>query len=165
MEFKAMLTKLNSDYYFTWKYKIEVYLRKEKRWSAISSERPVVPELLEGGANQVEITARQAALVTFNEKDEQALAMIGLFVEDGQLVHIRNKATAKLAWDALREYHERNTLGNKVTLMRKICGSKLTENGNIEAHLNELTNLFQKLTDLGENQLNESWKVGKSQSH
>lgn len=101
----------------------------------------------------------QSAKVRRTVTDEQALALIGLCVEDGQLVHIRNKTTAKSAWDALREYHERNTLSNKVTLMRKICELKLKEGGSVEAHLNELTNSFQKLTDLGENQLDESWKV------
>ena len=159
MEFKTMFVKLNSDNYFTWKYKMEMYLRKEKCWTAISSEQPTVPELATGGSNQAAVTAARALLNTFNEKDEQARAMIGLCVEDNQLVHIRNQETAKQAWNALNQYHERNTLGNKVTIMRKICGLKLAENGSVETHLNELTNLFQKLTDLGENQLNESWRV------
>lgn len=158
--FKSMLVRLNSDNYFTWKYKMEMYLRKEKCWSAVSpGERPVVPDLAAGGANQAAVTAAETALATFVEKNEQALALIGLCVEDGQLVHIRTKQTAKEAWDSLRGYHERNTLCNKVTLMRKICGLKLTEKGNVETHLSELTNSFQKLVDLGENQLDEHWKV------
>ncbi|GJQ75223.1 hypothetical protein Trydic_g9823 [Trypoxylus dichotomus] len=35
----------------------------------------------------------------------------------------------------------------------------MSEDGNIEHHITELTNLFQKLTDLGEKQLSESWSV------
>lgn len=159
MDFKSVFAKLNSDNYFTWKYKMEMYLRKEKCYSAITENQPIVPALAADGANRADVTTQQTALNTFNEKDEQARAIIGLCVEDDQLVHIRNQATAKLAWNALRTYHERDTLGNKVTLMRKICGMKLAEKSSVEAHLNELTNLFQKLTDLGENQLNENWKV------
>lgn len=128
-EFKAVFIKLNSDNYFMWKYKMEMYLRKEKSWTAISGQRPVVPEPTANDESRAEITAQQTALATFVERDEQALAMIGLCVEDSQLVHIRNKITAKEAWDTLRTYHERNTLGNKVTLMRKVCGLKLAEGG------------------------------------
>lgn len=159
MEFKTMFAKLNPDNYFTWKYKMEMYLRKEKCWSAITNDRPVVPDLAENAANRALVTAGETALATFLEKDEQAHSLIGPCVEDSQLVHIRTKTTAKEAWVTLREYHQRNTLGNKVTLMRKICGLKLAEKGNVETHLAELANLFQKLTDLGENQLNENWKV------
>lgn len=92
------------------------------------------------------------------EKDDQARAAIGLSVEDSQLRHIRSKATAKEMWDALKQHHEKNTLSNKVSLMRKICRTKMPENGSMEAHLNELTNLFQKLNDIGD-QLTESWSV------
>lgn len=42
--------------------------------------------------------------------------------------------------------------------MRKICRMKMPENGNIETHLNEMANLFQKLVDFGVD-LTESWTV------
>lgn len=83
---------------------------------------------------------------------------IGLSVEDSQLRHIRSKKTAKEMWAVLKEHHEKDTLGNKVSLMRKICRMKMPEKGNIETHLNEMTNLFLKLNDFGDN-LTESGTV------
>lgn len=163
---RTLFAKLNGENYFTWKYKMEMYLRKEKLWTVISDEKPVIPEQAASGAADAEVTAANAAIAaarvtlnTYLEKDETARATIGLCVEDSQLVHIRNTASAKAAWEALRNYHERNTLVNKVTIMRRICGIKLSEIGDMEKHIGELTDLFQKLVDLGENQLNENWRV------
>lgn len=70
MEYKAMFARLNSNNYFTWKYKMEMYLRKEKCWIAISNEQPVVPELVADGANQAAVTATTTARATFVEKNE-----------------------------------------------------------------------------------------------
>lgn len=49
----------------------------------------------------------------------------------------------------------KRTLGNKVSLMRRICSSKMDDTGNMETHIFELMNLFQRLVDLGEKQLSE----------
>jgi len=35
----------------------------------------------------------------------------------------------------------------------------MDETGNMETHISELTNLFQRLVDLGEEQLSERWMV------
>lgn len=60
---------------------------------------------------------------------------------------------------ALKSDHKQNTLGNKVKLIRRIYCSKLEEKGNMEDHIEKLTNLFQKLRDLGD-ESSECWIVG-----
>ncbi|RYG87356.1 MAG: hypothetical protein EON59_07695 [Alphaproteobacteria bacterium] len=76
--------------------------------------------------------------------------MIGLNVEDSQLVHIRNKETAQDVWISLRSAHEKDTLTNRVSLYKRIAMLKMKEDGKAEEHLNDLMNLFQKLEDLGQ---------------
>lgn len=76
-------------------------------------------------------------------------------VEDSQLCHIRNSTTAKEAWRALKVHHEKDML-SKVTLIWRICCCKMEESGNMDDHLINLTDLFQKLTDLGEELSNSS---------
>lgn len=147
---RVFVTKLNNDNYFMWKYKMELLLMKEKLWSVLSE---VKPEPTADNDNATAITDWQT-------RDDQARAWIGLSVEDHQLCHIRNKTTAKDVWAALRTFHERDSMTNKMSIIRRICGSKMSEGGNVEEHLNELTNLFQKLGDLGEEQLSTSWHVG-----
>lgn len=131
---------------------MELLLIKEKVWVVINSNKPTVPV--------VEATARQIeAAEKWQKKGDLARATIGLMVEDNQLYLIKSKLTAKQTWSSLKEYHERNTLGNKVMLMRRNCNTRLIENGNMESHLNELNDLFQKLIDLGEQQLSENWRA------
>jgi len=55
---------------------------------------------------------------------------------------------------SLKKYYEKD-IDNKVSLMQKICSSKINEKGNIENHIFELTNLFQRLIDLGEAQFSK----------
>lgn len=136
--------KLNGQNYFIWKYRMEMLLMKEKLWSVVNEDKP------EANAEQI---------AAWQQRDDQARGWIGLLVEDSQLCHIRNSTTAKEAWRALKAHHEKDTLSNKVTLIRRICCCKMEESDSMNDHLTNLTDLFQKLTDLGE-ELSNSWIVG-----
>lgn len=151
-EMKAPFAKLNSGNFFTWKYKMELYLIKEKVWSVINTHKPTVPET---GATD----AQTKAASDWQERDDLARANIGLMVEDDQLPHIRGKLTAKDIWISLKDFYEKDTLGNKVMIMRRICNKKLSEGGDMRTHLAELSEVFQKLVDLGESTLTDSWRV------
>lgn len=157
---KLMFPKLNGENYFNWKFKMEMYLRKEKIWPCITNGPPEIPEEEADNSNAQAITTAQATLRTYNENSEQARALIGLCVEDGQLAHIRNATTAKEAWENLQKHFERDTLSNKVSIIRRISRTQLQEGGDMEQHLVQMINLFQKLADLGADQLDDEWKVG-----
>lgn len=144
MDLKLSITKLNNENYFVWKYRMELLLIKEGAWSVVNEAKPEI--------------ATQSA--EWEKRDNTARALIGLSVEDDQLIHVRTKTTAKEVWEDLKEYHERSTLSNQAHLMRKICSTKLDENGNMNEHLNNLSSLFQKLVDLGgANAVTGGWKV------
>lgn len=146
---KTTIAELNNENYFTWKFRVELLLIKDDVWHVIEKPAPVLsPD-----------RSNQSTVDAWKKCDDKARSTIGLLVEDNQLNHLRNKATAKLLWDALKGHHERSTLSNKVILMRKICCAKLEEDGDMEAHIYELTGLFQRLVALGETQLSDSWSV------
>lgn len=155
---KIMFAKLDGENYFTWKYKMELYLRKEKVWAVVSADRPTVPAAGAGITDAI-ITAAEQDLAVYIEKDELARVLIGLCVDDNQLPIVRNHDTAKATWSALRSYYERNTFSNRVQIKRQIWGSRLSEDGDMEKHIRDQTNGFQKLVDLGETDATESWKV------
>lgn len=150
MDNKTTIEKLNNTNYYTWKYKIRLMLIKEDVWECIVDEAP--------NANN-ETRAGLRSLQRWNKKDQKAQAIIGLNVDNSQLVHIRNKETAQDVWNALKSAHEKDTLTNKVSLYKKIAMLKMKEDGKAEEHLNELINLFQKLEDLGQ-EADEQWKIG-----
>lgn len=145
---KVYFDKLNGENYFTWKYRMEHFLKKEKLWKVIST---VAPTLAEDGANS-------AAVEAWTESDEQALAWIICLIEDNQLCYVRDKNTTKLAWNALKEQYERASLTNKVTIMRRICNKRLNEGESVEQHMADFTDLFQKLVDQGD-AVEDGWRV------
>ncbi|XP_073831708.1 uncharacterized protein [Musca autumnalis] len=151
---KPKFSKLNNDNYANWKFKMELLLRKHNLWKlVIEGSRP---EPKRGQNNEI---SNQAQLDEWDAKDDEARGTIGLLVMDDQLGHIRNMKTAKDTWNALKEYHERNTLTNKVYLMRSICSLKLEEGGDAVAHINAMNDLFTKLRDVGEEALSDKWSA------
>jgi len=73
-----------------------------------------------------------------------------LLIEDDQLRHIRDTNNAKKAWTALQNYHQKASLTNQVFLFKRICSMKLSENGDMENHLNAMLNSIDQLAALGE---------------
>lgn len=123
------LVKLNNENFFIWKFRMEMLLKKEGLWSAVSIDPP------------------DPVTEKWTMQDEMARATICLSLEDNQLNHVRKMSTSKETWLALKNYHERSTLSNKVQLMRKICSMRLEENGNMEEHINDMMDSFEKLSE------------------
>lgn len=133
METKTLMTKLNNNNYFTWKFKMQMILIKEKVWKTITETAPT----------------ETTALAKWNESDDTARALISLSVDDNQLNLIMNKTKAKDTWEALKEFHEKSTIVNKMTLMRNLFDTKMKESTTIEEHIGQISNFLQKLNGLG----------------
>lgn len=134
----AKIERLNNTNYSTWKFRVELLLIKEDLWDVIDGD-----ETLD---------------VEFYKKDGKARALIGLLVDDSQLLLIKNEKTARATWNALKNYHEKSTLTSKVFLIKKICRTRLSEGGNMEVHVNNMLEMIEKLRNQGEN-LSERWSV------
>lgn len=153
MDAKPKIAMLNNENYGNWKFKLELLLRKQGLWKhVIEGSRPVTK--MEDGR-----VTNKAEIDRWECKDDEARGTIGLLVMDDQLVHIRNLKTAKETWNALKDYHEKNTLTNKVYLMRSICSLKLEEGGDAIMHINTMNDLFTKLRDVGEESLSDKWSA------
>lgn len=144
MDTKIQIEKLNRFNYFTWKLKMELLLIKEDLWTVITSERD---------------TSTRRAEANWDLRDNKARALIGLSIENNQLVHIRNKNSALEVWNSLREAHSKDTLTNRVSLYKQIALLKMKNGDKIEQHIDLMTELFQRLEDLGE-EASEMWKIG-----
>ena len=131
-ESHVSLEKLNDKNYSIWKFKMELLLSREKVMSVVTEAKPEAP------------TAAWLA------EDEKARALIGLSLNDSQLIHVMQTTTAKEMWDALKSYHERSSLSSKIHVMRQMFATKMPEGGNIDEHLKELSTLRLRLIALGE---------------
>lgn len=131
---------------------MEMYLIKEKLWSIVTTE-PMARPGSDATTTQLEKYEDWVA------KDNEARAAIGLHVEEDQYCFLRGKSTSKECWTALKEHHEKDSLGNKVSLMRRICAKRIGEDESMEKHMGEFNKLFQRLAALGENSLPDNWRV------
>lgn len=142
---KLLFARLNNLNYLTWKTRMEMLLKREELWSIVSNDPPAA------GATTAQIDAWKRA-------DEKALATIVLFVEDGQLNLVKNAATSRDAWNQLKNYHEKKTMTSRVSLLRRICSLNMAEGGDMEKHLFDLEELFDRLSCAGQ-PLGSSLKV------
>jgi len=129
---RIVIAKLDNSNYQTWKFKAEMLLTKDDLWNVISQEAP------------------DPVTNEWRSKDSKSRATIALLLEDNQLHLIRKVPTAKGTWQALQRYHEKSTLSNKVTLLKKLFALKLTDDGNMETHLTVMQDLIDQLSSLGE---------------
>lgn len=129
---KIQITKLNAVNYPIWKFKVELLLIRDGLWKVIKDDAP------------------DPITEVWNEKDDKARATIGLLVDDNQLGYIRNSKSAKESWAILKNIHEKATMTNKIVVMRKLFSARMSENGNIDNHISEMLELFERLVSLGE---------------
>lgn len=131
------LTKLNNHNYQAWKFKMEMMLIRDELWHVISDPPP------------------NPVTSDWTKADTKARATIGLCIDDNQTSMVRNCATAKAAWTALKEYHDK---GSEVYLLKKLTRLELPEDGDMEQHLQQFTDLLQRIADTGD-PIPDKWQV------
>ena len=136
------ISKLNGSNYSTWKTKVEFLLVRDDLWRYIVGARPAVIEEASG--------SNAAAIEAWNNGDQKARATIGLLLEDSQLSLIKASKTAKQTWDALREHYEKATLTIQVSLLKDICDKRYSDGEDIERHVFEMEDLFERLSVAGQ---------------
>lgn len=129
----TQITKLNSNNYATWKFKIQMLLMRDGLDDILEAPPPDQPD------------------VAYLKRDKQARAIINLCIDDSQIIHIRNESTAAGTWQKLKSIHERANLSSKLYLLRKLYSVKMQENGNMTEHINNMLEIVEKLNSIGEN--------------
>lgn len=129
---KFLFARLNNQNFAVWKMRMEMYLKREELWSVIKDDKP------------------DPVTDDWTKSDEKALAMIVLAIEDSQLNLMRGVDSALAAWNKLKEFHEKTSMTSRVALLRRICSLNMCEGDNIEKHLYELEELFDKLACAGQ---------------
>lgn len=128
----SSFVKLNDQNYGIWKFKMRLLLTREKLLQVVTQPKP------------------ENANAEWISKDEKAQALIGLALEDSQLIHVIQLTSSKAMWDALQGYHERASLSSKIHVMRQMFAARMPEGGNMGDHLQHLSSLRLRLMALGE---------------
>lgn len=128
---KCSIQKLSNSNYAMWKLEMEMVLETMELWFVVeeNAPNPVTPE--------------------WKKADRKARANIVLAIERGQYPLIRSCATAREVWDALKAYHEKQTVETQLSLLCRLCDAKMEEGGDVEKHLLAMDALFQRVEDAG----------------
>ena len=137
---KFSLVKLNNTNYATWKFQMEMFLVREDLWHVVAQPKP-----------EPETSVWQKA-------DRKARATIGLCLEQTQYTIIKDCASAVAVWNALKAYHEKSSTTSQLSLLNRLCDTKLPEGGDVEKHLLEMDSVFERLQNCGLN-LDEKLKI------
>lgn len=136
MDSKLGIEKLTNENYPQWSFEAEMLLEREDLWKHVVDAVP------------------DPVTTAWTAGDRKARATIALLVEKRQHPLIRDAKTARETWNRLKEQHQKTTMCSRVSLICQVCDKKLSEGGDLEAHVYELEELFSRLQgagkDLGE---------------
>jgi len=126
---------LSRENYDTWKIRIQTLMTKNKTWAYVNGTKP-----------KSEAPAEARAWI---EEDEKAKTDLYLAIGDGELKQIKNCATAQDIWLKLKLIFESEDPAKKVSLWRRLISHKLSENGDVQKHVDEFFDVVvDKLAEL-----------------
>ena len=131
MDPRFAIAKLNGTNWQTWKVRLENLLSREDVWHTIAEDIP--DDMSE----------------KWKTADRRAKATLMLMLEDNQLSLVKQCVHARDAFEALKEYHQKTTRSVRVSLLKKLCAMNMPERGDLEQHLREVDELFDRLDDAG----------------
>ena len=138
--------------YNAWRFRL-VRILKEKDLLTVVSELPPqsTPEAEASTATAAgKVLTPSPELAEFNIKDNQAFTIITLNIKDSQVPHIQRCATAKEAWDSLREVHQGIGTNGRMILTQRLWSLRLKEGEDMASHLNvfrEIANQIENLSN------------------
>lgn len=146
---------------------MKMFLQSKDLWEVIVEERPQEAgeepiEPNEAGGEEVVVAARQAAHAEtlrrhqervrvsneWRRRDGKAMNFIALGVDRSNANLIYNLDSGAEAWRVLKAYHMVSSLGNKLRTKKKLYSMKIQVGGSMREHLNEMTELFNKVAEI-----------------
>jgi len=111
----------------------------EGLWGVVGGSLPE-PEEQEGN---------EAERAQWTRKDNRALAVLRLLLDNSQLVIVLGCETAQDAWEALLDRYEQPTMQNIVLRERKYRNCSMNEGDSMQEHINKHKVLVQDLAAIG----------------
>ena len=130
---KFAIPKLNGRNWQTWSIRVEALLSREDLCSVVEDAIP----------------AASARSTDWIAQDRKARSTMLLLLEDNQFPIVKGEAHAKNVYDKLKSYHNKKTRSFRVSLLKRLCSTNLTERGDLEQHVLELDELYDRLQEAG----------------
>ena len=131
MENKIAIEKLTGSNYEAWKFNAEMLLAREQLWKYVEDDPP------------------NPVTVGWKEGDHRTRGTIALLVGAGQRRLIQKCKTTKETWKKLEDTFGKSSPTTVLSMLRRVMTLKFTEGEDIGQHLNEMEDLFERLTNAG----------------
>ena len=133
---RVAIVPLDGSNYSTWKLQCKNVLMGQNLWRIVTGdENP--PSVVE-------------EMPKFNQRRDKALSLIVLAVHPSLLYLIGDPTQPSDVWKKLENHFQRSSWANQFTLRKRLYSLKLCNDGNLENHLRETTELFDNLSAVGD---------------
>lgn len=136
------IDKLNDDNYRAWAYRMQGILEEKEVWNTMMEAKPD------------NVTQEDWKL-----KEEKAKRLIVFYVEDRQLIYIKNCKTGREAWETLKNHHLQPTVSARTAIFRKLCKTQLQTGESMRNHINNMLQWIDQLAEMN-SPLKEDVAVG-----
>ena len=83
--------------------------------------------------------------------DRKCLGFLREYMDHNVIHHVEACTTAFACWEILRDMYERDTAGQKVSLMRRLGRLKYVDGTSITTHVSTIEHIFNQLNSMGMN--------------
>ena len=128
---KFGIERPGSDNYESWSFQMKNLLMREEQWKFVTEEMP------------------EPVTEVWKTKNDKAQGTISLFVGIMQQSLIQNCTTAKQIWETLKDLNQKTSLTSKVPILKRIVNMTYGDCDDMELHLHEMEDLFQRLSNTG----------------
>ena len=115
-----------SDTYFNWKFDMEMVLIGRDLWDIVTGDEIVG---LDATVNQIN---------NFRKRDNKALSIICLSINQDLKIYVRNCKTSKEAWDSLQGHFEEKSMAKILMYRKQMYRLQMEKGGNMNEHINKL---------------------------
>jgi hypothetical protein len=139
--------------YRHWAFQVKNKLRSKDLWDGVNLPRPEVLAQPAAAAPAAEVVAFNESVAAANAWDvmnQKAYNKITGYLDRANSNLIMNTEDGREAWEILRNHHMAATIGNKMRTKKRLNSLKLGKGASMKDHLNDMLELFNKLSDLGD---------------
>src|SRR3984957_13985046 len=135
------IEKLNSTNFHSWKFQMTQLLKYRGLWKLVNGIEvaPAAPANADDNKEHL----------SWEEKNDEAMALITLSLSTSELATVRDTANARDAWLAILGVYEAKDLPNKLFLRRQFSNMRLEDGMSMQQHINNIKNVVDQLKSIG----------------
>ena len=137
------IAALDGTNYRSWAFALKMLLKAHELWEVIEDEE-------EGGeeAAPKAVAAKKMETKAWKKKDQLALSNIALAVKPSEQEHIYSCATAKEAWNCLKELYEGKGTHRFLSLLKSISTAKLEDGVAMKDYIRGVRQTADQLSEM-----------------